>query len=189
MIFLIRNHLKQYRLTSLITICFTIAGVISEMQIPYTMGRMIDDGIEKGDLRAVVSNGLLMLFFALFSLGCGYGSAFLGAYSATGFAANLRESMFAKIQDFSFANIDRFSGAGLVTRLTSDVSNLQNAYQMLIRLSMRGTRHADHRFFDGVFYQPPPVPYFFGGYSLSGDCHRIDYPGSRKALYGRLSSI
>ena len=137
MIFLIRNHLKQYRLTSLITICFTIAGVISEMQIPYTMGRMIDDGIEKGDLRAVVSNGLLMLFFALFSLGCGYGSAFLGAYSATGFAANLRESMFAKIQDFSFANIDRFSGAGLVTRLTSDVSNLQNAYQMLIRLSMR----------------------------------------------------
>jgi ATP-binding cassette subfamily B protein len=114
-----------------------IGEVIMELLVPYLMASIIDDGIEAGDMGKVLLVGGLMLVSAAMGLLFGLLGARFGARAATGFARNLREAMFNKIQTYSFANIDHFSTAGLVTRLTTDVTNIQNAYQMVLRMAMR----------------------------------------------------
>ena len=130
-------HIKEYKVSSLLTPVFMILEVIMETIIPFLMASIIDDGISKGDTHHIIITSLWMILAALFSLFCGIMGAKFGAKAAMGFGKNLRKAMFARIQTYSFANIDKFSTAGLVTRLTTDVTNIQNAYMMILRIAMR----------------------------------------------------
>ena len=131
------SHLKEYRNAALITPACMILEVIAETITPRLMGLLVDNGVEKGDVGYIVRIGLLMLLCALFGLAAGLFGGFTAARASTGFAKNLRKAMYENIQTFSFSNIDRFSTAGLITRLTTDVTNVQNAFQMIIRISFR----------------------------------------------------
>lgn len=131
------KEVKEYKLVSILTPVCMILEVIFETFIPFLMASIIDKGISKGDMEHVVIIGGLMLFVGVLSLATGIGGGAFGARASTGFAKNLREAMYKNIQTFSFKNIDKFSTAGLVTRLTTDVSNVQNAYQMILRMAMR----------------------------------------------------
>lgn len=131
------RQIKEFKRDSLMTPVFMVLEVIMETLIPVLMGSIIDNGVEKGDMRHIVLMGGLMLVFAVVGLYAGFMGGKYGARASTGFARNLREAMYTNIQTFSFANIDRFSTAGLVTRMTTDVTNLQNAYQMILRMCIR----------------------------------------------------
>ena len=126
---------KGFRLVSFLTPVFMICEVIMEMIIPKLMASIIDDGVTPGNMQVIYTVGAQMIVAALFGLLFGILGAVLGSHAATGFARNLRRGMFENIQTFSFANIDKYSTAGLVTRMTTDVTNIQNAYQMLLRMS------------------------------------------------------
>lgn len=130
-------QIKEFKKASLVTPVFMIAEVIMETIIPLLMASIIDDGVNKGDMKHIYMIGGLMILVALLSLTFGIGGGVFGAKASTGFARNLRKAMYEKIQTFSFANIDKFSTSGLVTRLTTDVTNIQNAYQMILRMCMR----------------------------------------------------
>ena len=130
-------HIKGYIRESVMTPLFMILEVVMETIIPWLMASMIDEGVSKGNLNHVVTTGLLMGLCALVALFAGYMGGVFGAKASAGFAKNLREAMFINIQSFSFANIDKYSTAGLVTRMTTDVTNLQNAYQMILRICFR----------------------------------------------------
>lgn len=130
-------HIKGYIKESVLTPVFMVLEVIMETLIPLLMASMIDDGVSKGDFNHVLFVGLLMGLCALVALFAGYMGGVYGAKASAGFAKNLREAMFINIQSFSFANIDKYSTAGLVTRMTTDVTNLQNAYQMILRICFR----------------------------------------------------
>ncbi len=130
-------QIKEFKKASIVTPVFMIAEVIMEMIIPLLMASIIDDGVNKGDMRHIFLVGALMILAALLSLSFGIGGGVFGAKASTGFARNLRKAMYENIQTFSFANIDKFSTSGLVTRLTTDVTNMQNAYQMILRMAMR----------------------------------------------------
>ena len=108
-----------------------------ETVIPLLMASIIDDGVEAGNMQHIYTVGAWMIAAAAVGLFAGMMGGKFGARASTGFARNLREAMFVNIQNYSFSNIDKFSTAGLVTRLTTDVTNLQNAYQMLLRMCMR----------------------------------------------------
>lgn len=129
--------IREYKLSSILTPFLVSLEVIMEVFIPFLMGKMIDDGIDKGDTAFVVKTGILLVVICLFSLFFGVAAGVTAAKASAGFAKNLRHDMFHNVQSFSFANIDRFSAAGLVTRLTTDVTNLQNSYQMIIRIAVR----------------------------------------------------
>ena len=131
------SQVKQYKKASILTPLFMLLEVVVEMSIPRLMAVIVDEGITAGNMNAIVVNGFLMVLLAGVGLFAGFMGGKYGALASTGFAHNLRESMFRKIQTFSFKNIDRFSTASLVTRLTTDVTNLQNAYQMILRMGMR----------------------------------------------------
>ncbi len=130
-------HIKEYKKASIATPLFMILQVIMETLIPFLMATLVDDGINKGNLNHVYRIGALMLVFAVIGLFAGLMGGKYGAKASAGFAKNLREDMYKNIQTFAFSNIDKFSTAGLVTRLTTDVTNVQNAYQMLLRMCMR----------------------------------------------------
>ncbi len=134
-------QIKEFKKASIATPIFMIAEVIMEMIIPLLMASIIDDGIGgnggAGDMGHIYLVGGLMLLTAVLSLSFGIGGGVFGAKASTGFARNLRKAMYEKIQTFSFSNIDKFSTSGLVTRLTTDVTNMQNAYQMMLRMAMR----------------------------------------------------
>ncbi|HJI31613.1 MAG TPA: ABC transporter ATP-binding protein/permease [Lachnospiraceae bacterium] len=130
-------HIKEYKKASIATPFFMILEVIMETLIPFLMATLVDDGINKGNLNHVYRIGALMLVFAVIGLFAGLMGGKYGAKASAGFAKNLREDMYKNIQTFAFSNIDKFSTAGLVTRLTTDVTNVQNAYQMLLRMCMR----------------------------------------------------
>lgn len=130
-------QVKEFKTPSLLTPLFMILEVIMEMVIPLLMASIIDDGVEKGDMNHIFTVGIFMVIAAAFGLLFGVLGGRFGAKASTGFARNLRKSMFENIQTFSFANIDKYSTAGLVTRLTTDVTNLQNAYQMILRMFVR----------------------------------------------------
>lgn len=130
-------HIKEFKKASIATPIFMIGEVIMETVIPVLMSSIIDDGVDKGDLNHIYVIGALMVLTALLGLACGIGGGVFGAKASTGFARNLRRAMYENIQTFSFSNIDKFSTSGLVTRLTTDVTNIQNAYQMLLRMTMR----------------------------------------------------
>ena len=130
-------QIKEFKRDSILTPVFMILEVIMETIIPLLMASIIDDGVEAGNIHHIYVVGAWMTVTACFSLFNGIMGGKYGARASAGFARNLRKAMFEKIQTFSFANIDRFSTAGLVTRMTTDVTNIQNAYQMLLRMCMR----------------------------------------------------
>lgn len=130
-------QIKEFKKDSLLTPVFMVLEVIMETIIPLMMASIIDDGVEAGDINHIYVMGACMVVVAFFSLFCGTMGGKYGARASTGFARNLRKAMYENIQTFSFSNIDKFSTAGLVTRLTTDVTNLQNAYQMLLRMCVR----------------------------------------------------
>ena len=137
MIKMLAAHIKEYKKASIATPFFMILEVIMETLIPFLMATLVDDGINKGNLNHVYRIGALMVVFAIIGLFAGLMGGKYGAKASAGFAKNLREDMYKNIQTFAFSNIDKFSTAGLVTRLTTDVTNVQNAYQMLLRMCMR----------------------------------------------------
>ena len=130
-------QIKQYRLVSALTPLWMVGEVVCEMIIPVFMGMIVDKGIYGGDLHYIYSMGGRMIAVALFGFLFGVLGGFCGAKASAGFAKNLRKAMDDNIQTFSFANIDKFSPSSLVTRLTTDVTNLQNAYQMILRMAVR----------------------------------------------------
>ena len=130
-------QIKQYRLVSALTPLWMVVEVVCEMIIPVFMGMIVDKGIYGGDLHYIYSMGGKMIVVALFGFLFGVLGGVCGAKASTGFAKNLRKAMDDNIQTFSFANIDKFSPSSLVTRLTTDVTNLQNAYQMILRMAVR----------------------------------------------------
>lgn len=130
-------QIKEFTLDSVLTPIFMILEVIMEMVIPLMMASIIDKGVEQGNMHHIYVMGGWMIVAAFGGLLSGALGAVFGARAATGFARNLRKSMYENIQTFSFANIDKFSTAGLVTRMTVDVTNLQNAYQMILRMFVR----------------------------------------------------
>ncbi len=130
-------HIKEFKKDSILTPVFMILEVIMETIIPLMMASIIDDGVEAGNLNHIFFMGGLMVLTAFVSLWTGVMGGKYGARASTGFARNLRKAMFENIQTFSFSNIDKFSTSGLVTRLTTDVTNIQNAYQMILRMCMR----------------------------------------------------
>ena len=131
------SHVRQYKGAALLTPVWTTAEVVMGVLIPYVTASLIDKGINAGDMHEVYRYGGLMLLMAAFSTLFGILAARFAAYSSSGLAANLREAMYDNIQRFSFSDIDKYSTAGLVTRMTTDVSNIQNAFQMLLRTSFR----------------------------------------------------
>lgn len=133
----ILKEVKEYKAASIATPIWMLIEVVSETMIPFLMASIVDQGVNAGDMNHILKIGALMILAAAIGfLGGALGGVY-GAKASTGLAKNLRESMFRKIQNFSFSNIDKFSTAGLVTRLTTDVTNVQNAYQMILRMAMR----------------------------------------------------
>ena len=137
MIKTLAKHIKGFVKESVMTPLFMILEVVAEMLIPLIMSSMIDEGINEGNMQHIIMTGLLMGACALIGLFGGVMGGIYGAKASAGFARNLRMAMFENIQSYSFANIDKFSTAGLVTRLTTDVTNIQNAYQMILRMCFR----------------------------------------------------
>lgn len=130
-------QVKQYKKDAILTPIFMLLEVAMEMLIPLLMASIIDNGVNAGDMGHIYKIGGLMILTALVGLFAGLMGGKYGASASTGFARNLRKAMFENIQTFSFKNIDKFSTAGLVTRLTTDVTNLQNSFQMILRMGMR----------------------------------------------------
>lgn len=131
------KEIKEYKKNSILSPIFIAGEVVLELLLPFIMASMIDDGVEVGNMKHIVITGMIMLVVAMLSLYCGAMCGKHAAIASTGFAKNLRKSMFDNIQTFSFANIDKFSTAGLITRMTTDVVNVQQAYQMIIRMCVR----------------------------------------------------
>lgn len=130
-------HIKEYKAASIATPIFMILEVIMETAIPVLMASIIDKGVEAGNMKHIYTVGAMMVAVAALGLLFGVLGGKYGAKASTGFARNLRKAMYENIQTFAFSNIDKFSTAGLVTRLTTDVTNVQNAYQMILRMCMR----------------------------------------------------
>ena len=130
-------QIKEFKKDSMLTPVFMILEVIMEMIIPLLMASIIDDGVNAGNLNHIYKIGAIMIVTALIGLWAGLMGAKYGARASTGFARNLRKAMFENIQTFSFSNIDKYSTSSLITRLTTDVTNIQNSYQMILRMAMR----------------------------------------------------
>ena len=130
-------QIKEFKVPSIITPLCMMVEVVMEMIIPLMMASIVDDGVGAGNMTHIYVMGGCMIMAAAVSLSAGFGGGYFGAKASTGFARNLRDAMFTNIQSFSFANIDKYSTAGLVTRLTTDVTNIQNAYQMILRMCIR----------------------------------------------------
>ena len=129
--------IREYKKASLLTPLFVSLEVVMEVIIPYYMGKMLDYGVNLGNMNYIVRVGVMLAVFCIMSLVFGALAGKYAAYASAGFSKNLRHDMFHNVQSFSFLNIDRFSVSSLVTRLTTDVTNLQNAYQMIIRIAVR----------------------------------------------------
>ena len=135
------SHLGEYKSAAIITPLLSALEAIMDVLLPLLMSYIIDQGIEKGDMNAVLKYGLLTFLVALFALFLGLSAGRMAAKASAGYAGNLRDAMFERIQQYSFSNIDKFSTAGLVTRMTTDVTNIQNAFQMLVRMCVRAPVH------------------------------------------------
>ena len=135
------SHLGEYKRAAILTPIFSALEAIMDVMLPTIMAFIIDQGIEKGDMNAVVKYGLLTFLVAAIALLLGVLAGRFAATASTGFAGNLRDAMYENIQHFSFSNIDKYSTAGLVTRMTTDVTNLQNAFQMIERMCVRAPVH------------------------------------------------
>lgn len=137
MIKTLAKQIKEFKKDSILSIVYVTLEVVLEIIIPILMAAIIDNGVNKGNMTYVWIVGGMMVVTAMLSLFCGVMSGKYAASASTGFAKNLRQVMFEHIQDFSFSNLDKYSTAGLVTRLTTDVTNVQNSYQMIVRMCAR----------------------------------------------------
>ena len=131
------RQIRQYRTASVLTPLFTALEVVMDVLIPYVTASLIDKGINAGNMENVYFYGTVMIGMAFLSLGFGIMAGRCSAYASTGFAANLRSAMYRNIQTFAFSDIDKYSTSGLVTRMTTDVNSLQNAYQQILRITVR----------------------------------------------------
>ncbi len=131
------REIRQYKRDTILTPVFAALEVVMEVLLPYVTAMIIDRGIDAGNMNNVIKYGVAMLGMAALSLLFGVGAGWFGASASTGFAQNLRKAMYRKIQEYSFSNIDKFSTAGLITRMTTDVTNVQNAFQMILRIAVR----------------------------------------------------
>ena len=138
MIKILSGSLREYKRGSILTILLSILEAAFEILIPLLMADLINQGIDLGDMAAVWKFGIAILVFAALQLLTGVLSAHIAAKTSVGFSANLRQDMYDNVQTFAFSNIDKFSTASIVTRLTTDVTNIQNAYQMMLRMAVRG---------------------------------------------------
>lgn len=130
-------HVKEYKLATLLAPLFVIGEVFLEVLIPFYTAKLIDSGIYQQDMSNITKYGVILVVMAMLSLTCGTLSGNYAAIASSGFAKNLRKAIFEKVQTFSFRNIDKFSTSSLVTRLTTDITNIQNAFQMVIRIAVR----------------------------------------------------
>ena len=131
------HQIRQYSTASLLTPTFTALEVVMDVLIPYVTASLIDKGINAGDIQNVYYYGAIMLGMAFLSLAFGILAGRFSAYASTGFAANLRSAMYRNIQRFAFSDIDKYTTSGLITRMTTDVNSLQNAYQQILRITVR----------------------------------------------------
>ena len=149
------SHLGEYKAASIKTPLFAALEAIMDVLLPTIMAFIIDQGIEKGDMNAIIRYGLLTFLVAAIALVLGVLAGKYAAEASTGFAGNLRDAMYENIQHYSFSNIDKFSTAGLVTRMTTDVTNVQNAFQMILRMCVRAPVHLVFAMFVAVVIGGP----------------------------------
>jgi len=149
------SHLGEYKAASIKTPLFAALEAIMDVLLPTIMAFIIDQGIEKGDMNAILKYGLLTFLVAVVALALGVLAGKYAAEASTGFAGNLRDAMYENIQHYSFSNIDKFSTAGLVTRMTTDVTNVQNAFQMIERMCVRAPVHLVFAMFMAVVIGGP----------------------------------
>ena len=149
------SHLGEYKAASIKTPLFAALEAIMDVLLPTIMAFIIDPGIEKGDMNAIIRYGLLTFLVAAIALVLGVLAGKYAAEASTGFAGNLRDAMYENIQHYSFSNIDKFSTAGLVTRMTTDVTNVQNAFQMILRMCVRAPVHLVFAMFMAVVIGGP----------------------------------
>ena len=149
------SHLGEYKAASIKTPLFAALEAIMDVLLPTIMAFIIDQGIEKGDMNAILKYGLLTFLVAVVALALGVLAGKYAAEASTGFAGNLRDAMYENIQHYSFSNIDKFSTAGLVTRMTTDVTNVQNAFQMIERMCVRAPVHLVFALFMAVMIGGP----------------------------------
>ena len=149
------SHLGEYKAASIKTPLFAALEAVMDVLLPTIMAFIIDQGIEKGDMNAILKYGLLTFLVAVVALALGVLAGKYAAEASTGFAGNLRDAMYENIQHYSFSNIDKFSTAGLVTRMTTDVTNVQNAFQMILRMCVRAPVHLVFAMFMAVVIGGP----------------------------------
>ena len=137
MIKTLAKSVREYKWAAMLSPLCMVGEVFMETRIPIVLSRIVDQGVTLGDMTAVIRYGLLLVLFSLMSLCFGVASAYYASSAGTGFAKNLRHDMFYRVQTFDFANIDKFSTASIITRITSDVANLQMCFQMMIRMAIR----------------------------------------------------
>ncbi len=160
------SHLGEYKAASIKTPLFAALEAIMDVLLPTIMAFIIDQGIEKGDMNAIIRYGLLTFLVAAIALVLGVLAGKYAAEASTGFAGNLRDAMYENIQHYSFSNIDKFSTAGLVTRMTTDVTNVQNAFQMILRMCVRAPVHLVFANVHGCDHRRPAVAGVRGGGGL-----------------------
>ena len=149
------SHLGEYKRAAVLTPLFAALEAVMDVLLPTIMAFIIDQGIEKGDMNAILKYGLLTFLVAVVALALGVLAGKYAAEASTGFAGNLRDAMYENIQHYSFSNIDKFSTAGLVTRMTTDVTNVQNAFQMILRMCVRAPVHLVFAMFMAVVIGGP----------------------------------
>ena len=180
MIKTLAGHIKEFKKPSILTPCFMVLEVAMEMIIPLLMASIIDDGVAAGNLSHIFVIGGVMILVALVSLFSGIMGGRLAANASTGFSRNLRKAMYENIQTFSFANIDKFSTAGLITRLTTDVTNLQMAYQMILRMCFRAPISLVCAMAMSFFISPKLACVYLVAVILLGGCLVILVPKAHK---------
>ena len=154
MLHTLSRSLRENKGPALVTVLLSALEVVFEIVIPLYMSNLIDYGIEGGSMAAVWKFGAFLLLLAAFQLATGVLAARIAARASVGFGANLREDMYNNVQTFAFSNIDKFSTASIVTRLTTDVTNVQNAFQMLMRMAIRSPRAASTPAFRAALRPP-----------------------------------
>lgn len=161
-------QIKEYKRASLLSPFYVILEVIMEILIPLMMASIIDNGVEKSSMKHVMIMGAIMIVAAMLSLTFGIMAGAYAAKASTGFAKNLRKAMYENIQGFSFANIDKYSTAGLITRLTTDITNVQNSYQMIIRICVRAPIMLISAVFMTIYISPKLSSVFLGAIVFLG---------------------
>ena len=161
-------YIREYKKPSILSTIFIALEVLLEILIPFLMASIIDDGLNKGNLQHIYFIGFITLIMAMFSLSAGFAAGRNAAKASAGFAKNIRKAVFYKIQNFSFTNIDKFSTAGLITRFTTDIANIQNSYQMILRLLVRAPLMLIFATLMTVYISPELSTIFLGAILILG---------------------